>query len=133
MIVYKFNGNGARVDLGNGQLAELSETVQETKAQMEFLRDDIEKMKNEIAVKQAQKSKDEQGAILALSEQLNECKKSRKSLEQQKKNEADNIKRQKKELAAITKSNRSSAKALQSKREEFAESEQRHQSVDERQ
>ena len=67
---------------------------------MEFLRDAIERMKKNIAVKQAQKSRFEQGQILALSEELNVANKTAKSLEQQRKNQRDNIGREQKALVA---------------------------------
>merc|ERR1719391_665373 len=118
MVVYRFHGAKARVDQGAAQLAQLKDEIHESEAQMEFLRDDIEKMKNDIAVKQAQKSRDEQGQILKLSEELNAANKTAKSLEQQTKNQRDNIGREEKALAAVQKQCRHNEKAMAAKKKE---------------
>jgi len=132
MVVYRFHGAKARVDQGSAQLTALKDEIHESEAQMEFLRDDIEKMKNDIAVKQAQKSRDEQGQILKLSEELNAANKTAKSLEQQTKNQRDNIGREEKALAAVQKQCRHNEKAMAAKKKEAVACEQRHAAVEER-
>merc|ERR1719245_1913846 len=126
MVVYRFHGAKARVDQGSAQLTALKDEIHESEAQMEFLRDGIEKMKNDIAVKQAQKSRDEQGQILALSEELNAANKTAKSLEQQTKNQRNNIGREQKALAASDKPCKANAEAMAAKRADAVAGEQRH-------
>merc|ERR1712154_599551 len=101
-------------------------------AQMEFLSDSIEKAKNDISVKQDEKKRDEQGAILALSEELNEKNKKLKLLEQQNKNHRDNIKRETKELKQKEKECSNLTGVIQSKNDEFIECDAKYKEVNER-
>merc|ERR1712039_519814 len=65
MIIYKYMDSKEKIGSGTEQVDELKEQIHETQAQMEFLADSIEKIKNDISVKQDEKKRDEQGAILS--------------------------------------------------------------------
>merc|ERR1712228_546258 len=132
MIIYKYMGNKEKIGSGTEQMEELKESIHETQAQMEFLSDSIEKTKNDISVKQDEKKRDEQGAILALSEELNEKNKKLKLLEQQNKNHRDNIKREGKELKHKEKECTNLTKSINSKNNEFIECDSKYKEVNER-
>ena len=132
MIIYKYMGNKEKIESGSTEVAELKESIHETQAQMEFLADSIEKTKNDISVKQDEKKRDEQGAILELSEELNEKNKKLKLLEQQNKNYRDNIKREGKELKHKEKECANLTKAIKAKNNEFVECDSKYKEVNER-
>ena len=84
-------------------IKKLQESINETNGQMEFLKDDIEKIKNQIQHKQTLKINNQNGKIQQLTIDFNENNKKLKSFQQQFKNEKDNILRETKELKSIEK------------------------------
>ena len=68
---------------------------------MKFLRDDIDRLRNDLVVKQARNAQDEQGKLLRLTEELRAASKTHAQLAQQPRNQRGNIDREDKALKAL--------------------------------